>query len=93
MLIGRLVRQQDPFWSADVDAIGAFTQGASFDDAIDMLASLIRLQVDRVGFDVTITKVGIADDGATLVRIESNYPVLLAEHVLSHQRATAPATP
>lgn len=90
MLLGRIARQEEPYWSADVEAIRAYTQGTSLDDAIDMLASLIRLQVDCAGFEVTITKVGVATDGATLVCVDSNLPLLLAEYMLLCQRDLAP---
>ena len=37
MLIGRIAKEQGSLWSAEVDAIGAFTQGTSRKDAISML--------------------------------------------------------
>lgn len=86
MLLGRVAKQKGPFWSADIESIGAHTQGTSRADAIDMLASLVRLQVGHDGFEVTITEVGTDDDGATIVRIESDKPALLAAQVLRHQR-------
>jgi hypothetical protein len=86
VLIGRIEKQEGPFWSADVDAIGAHTQGTSVDDALDMLASLIRITVDRAGFAPSITQLGKADDGAILVYVTANEPALLASLVLKFQR-------
>jgi len=40
---------------AEVDAIGAFAQGASRKDAASMLAGLIELMVEHPGFKVTVT--------------------------------------
>jgi DNA-binding transcriptional regulator YiaG len=37
MLIGRIAKEQGSLWSAEVDAIGAFTKGTSRKDAISML--------------------------------------------------------
>ncbi len=86
MLLGRIAKQEGPFWSADVETIGAFTQGKSRVEAFDMLASLVRLQVAHEGFDVTIAEVGTDADGATIVRVESKQPALLAAQVLKYQR-------
>ena len=85
MILGRLQKQGDQ-WSADAEVIGAFTQGASLRDAIDMLASLIKLQVGRDGFEVTIREIGHDEGGATLVYIESRQIGMLAARVLKHQR-------
>jgi predicted RNase H-like HicB family nuclease len=86
VLIGRIAKQEDPFWSADVDAIGAHTQGTSREDAFDMLQSLIKLLVDRKGFVPTLSEIGQDDDGATIVYVTANEPALLAALVLKYQR-------
>lgn len=86
MLIGRIAKQSSPFWSAECEPIGAFTQGTSIADAIDMLRSLIELQVDSSGFHVKVTDLGAGDDGARSVMIEANEPALLAAQVLKYQR-------
>lgn len=58
MLIGRIAKEEGPLWSAEVAAIGAFTQGTSRKDAASMLAEVIELMVGRAGFKVTVTEVG-----------------------------------
>jgi len=86
MLIGRIAKQSGPFWSAECEPIGAFTQGTSVEDAIDMLRSLIELQIDSAGFRAKVTDLGMGDDGARSVFIEANEPARLAAQVLKYQR-------
>lgn len=81
MLIGRVRKEKASLWSAEVDSIGAVTQGTSREDAKSMLASLIQLEVDTDGFAVTI-----ADWDGDAVLVEANRPALLAARLLKHQR-------
>lgn len=69
MLVGGIAKQSGPFWSAECEPIGAFTQGTSIADAIDMLRSLIELQVDRDGFHVAVTDFGAAVRRLIFVRV------------------------
>ena len=64
ILIGRIAKQEGPFWSADVEAVGAFTQGTSRKDAASMLAGAIESLVDRAGSKVTVTEMGPDGDNA-----------------------------
>jgi DNA-binding XRE family transcriptional regulator len=85
MLIGRIAKQEGSLWSAEVSAIGAFTQGTSRKDAASMLAELIELMIGRSGFKVTVTEVG-EDNGAIVVLVDATEPSLLAAQVLKYQR-------
>jgi DNA-binding XRE family transcriptional regulator len=85
MIIGRIVKQEGPHWSADADAIGVFTHGTSRAEACAMLKDAIEGLVERPGFEVTVTEAGF-DDQAYRVHIGANQPSLLAAHVLKYQR-------
>jgi hypothetical protein len=82
MLVGRIAKEEGTWWSAEVAAIGAFTQGRSRKDAAAMLADLIETMVDRPGFKVTVHFLG--DNGGVVV--EANEPGRLAAQVLKYQR-------
>lgn len=86
MLVGRIAKEEGPFWSAEVEAIGAFTQGRSRSEAFEMLADLVETMVERPGFQVTVTAAGRATDGAIHVLVDANEPALLAAQVLKYQR-------
>lgn len=85
MLIGKIAKQEGRFWSADVEAIGVFTQGESRKEACAMIKDAIEGLVERPGFEVTVTEAGF-DDQAYRVHIGANQPGLLAAHVLKYQR-------
>ena len=82
MLVGRIVKEERTWWSAEVATIGAFTQGRSRKDAAVMLADLIETMVERPGFKVKVSFLG--DQG--LVLVEANEPGRLAAQVLKYQR-------
>jgi DNA-binding XRE family transcriptional regulator len=85
MLIGRIAKEDGSLWSAEVEAIGAFTQGTSRKDAASMLAEVIELMVGHPGFKVTVTELG-ADNGAIAVLVDATEPSRLAAQVLKYQR-------
>jgi transcriptional regulator with XRE-family HTH domain/predicted RNase H-like HicB family nuclease len=85
MLIGRIRKENSSRWSAEVDAIGAFTQGASRKAAASMLAEVIELMVERPGFKVTVTEIG-EDNGSIAVLVDATEPARLAAQVLKYQR-------
>ena len=85
MLIGRIAKEEGSLWSAEVAAIGAFTQGTSRKDAASMLAEVIELMIDRSGFKVTVTEIG-EDRGGIAVLIDATEPSRLAAQVLKYQR-------
>lgn len=78
MLTGRIAKQDGPFWSADVEAIGLFTQGTSLADAAAMIKDAIEGLVNRPGFEVTVTEVGI-EENQVVVEITANQPELLGQ--------------
>ncbi len=78
MLIGRIAKQEGSLWSAEVSAIGAFTQGTSRTDAASMLAEVIELMIGRSGFKVTVTEVG-EDNGAIVVLVDATEPIFVAD--------------
>ena len=82
MLVGRIAKEEGRWWSAEVAAIGAFTQGRSRKDAAAMLADLIETMVARPGFKVTVRFMG---EGGGVV-VEANEPGRLAAQVLKYQR-------
>lgn len=84
MLIGRIAKEEGPFWSAHAELVGAFTHGNSRREAVAVLAELIEAIVARPGFKVTIRDYARGGDGA--VMIDANEPALLAAQVLKHQR-------
>ena len=85
MLVGRIAKEERSLWSAEVAAIGAFTQGTSRKDAISMLAEVIELMIERPGFKVTITEIG-EDEGVISVLVDATEPSRLAAQVLKYQR-------
>jgi hypothetical protein len=85
MLIGRIAKEAGALWSAEVAAIGAFTQGTSRKDAASMLAEVIELMIDRPGFKVTVTEIG-EDRGGVAVLVDATEPSRLAAQVLKYQR-------
>lgn len=85
MLIGRIAKETGSLWSAEVAAIGAFTQGTSRRDAASMLAEVIELMVDRPGFKVSVTELD-EDKRAVSVLVDATEPSLLAAQVLKYQR-------
>lgn len=86
MLIGQIAKQEGPFWSADVDAIGAYTQGTSRQNAIEMLKGLVELMIERPGFEATVTELGATGEKSFAVMVTANDPGLLAAQVLKYQR-------
>jgi hypothetical protein len=84
MIIGRVAKQEGPFWSAEAELLGAFTHGESRKEAFEVLAELIESMVDRPGFKVTIGAYPAGGEGAVLV--SSTEPGLLAAQVLKYQR-------
>jgi DNA-binding XRE family transcriptional regulator len=85
MLIGRIAKEEGSLWSAEVAAIGAFTQGISRKDAASMLAEVIELMVGRPEFKVTVTEIG-EDNGGIAVFVDATDPSRLAAQVLKYQR-------
>jgi hypothetical protein len=86
MLVGRIAKQEGPFWSADIDAIGAYTQGTSRKDAIVMLGALVETMIDRSDFKATVSEIAAVDDNAFDVLVTANEPAALAAQVLKYQR-------
>jgi predicted RNase H-like HicB family nuclease len=92
-VVGRITKQETPWWSAEVPAIGAFTQGSSRRDAVAMLKDLIKTMIDRKGFEVAVKKTRTSADGVVIVSVQSNRPRLLAQRVRSHHRELGWAKP
>lgn len=86
MLLGRIAKEEGSLWSAEVEAIGAFTQGRSRAEAFEMLADLVETMVERAGFRVKVTDLGKGSDGSSQVLVDANEPALLAAQVLKYQR-------
>lgn len=86
MLIGRIAKEEGPFWSVEVEAIGAFTQGTSRKDALVMLEDLVETMINRPGFKATVTEIGPAGENAFTVFVDANEPARLAALVLKYQR-------
>jgi DNA-binding XRE family transcriptional regulator len=86
MLIGRIAKETGPWWSAECEVIGAFTQGRSRKDAAAMLADCIEAKIGRSGLKVTVTELRQDDDHAYAVLVAANEPASLAVEVLKYQR-------
>lgn len=86
MLIGKIAKESGPWWSAEVDLIGAYTQGRSRKDAAAMLVDLVETMLEREGVRVTVTEVGLVGGNAYEVLVECSEPALLAARVLRYQR-------
>jgi len=82
MLHGRFLKQRGG-WSAECEAIGAFTQGVSRKDAAAALADVVELRVG--GFRATVTQLARAGDEVPVV-VARNDPTSLAAAVLKYQR-------
>jgi hypothetical protein len=89
MLVGRMQRDGS-LWTVEVESIGAWTQGRSRKDAVEMLADLIETMIEtelkRSGIKATVTVLG--DDGSSAYRllVEASEPTLLGALVLKYQR-------
>ncbi len=86
MLIGRIEREGSGLWAAEAEAIGAFTQGHSKEEAFEMLAELVELKVDHEGFKAIVTEEYTEPDGAIVVHVGGNEPGRVAAAVLRYQR-------
>ncbi len=85
MLIGRIEKQEGPFWSADIDVIGAYTQGRSRREARAMMVELVEMMVDKPQFRITLADYPAGGEGT--VYVTANRPALLAAQILKYQRA------
>lgn len=86
MLIGRVAKEVGPWWSAECEIVGAFTQGRSRKDACAMLADCIETKVNRAGFKVTVTELAADGNGGYSVFIDAEPLTLLTAEVLKYQR-------
>lgn len=86
IITGIIKKQEGPWWSAEAEAIGAFTQGRSRRGAATMLKDLVETMIDLPGFRATVKDVGVSAGGVVNVFIESNDPSALAARVLRYQR-------
>lgn len=80
MLVGRIFKS-GAFWAAEAPDIGVYTQGTSRSDAEAMLADAVQEVVDRDGFVVEVSRIGMGE-----VTLDANQPKLLAAQVLKYQR-------
>ena len=86
MLIGH-IEKQGRWWVAECEIVGAFTQGRSRTEAMENLAEVVELRVDRVGFAATVSELEKRGHNEFAVIIESSAPAWLAAAVLKYQRA------
>ncbi len=86
MLVGRIAKLDSPLWYAEVEAVGAYTQGTSREEAKSMLAGAIESMVDRRGFKITVTELGRSKRGVIDVVVQANDPIALAERVITYHR-------
>jgi len=86
MLIGR-IEKHGRWWVALCEIIGAFTQGRSLREAIDSLAEVVELRVDRPRFKATVTEFEPIRRDVFAVLVEPSEPAWLAAAVLRYQRA------
>ncbi len=91
MLIGR-IEKEGALWAAEAEAIGAYTQGHSKQEAFEMLAELVELKVDHEGFKAIVTEEYTEPDGAIVVHVTGSEPHRIAAAVLKHQREMSKLT-
>jgi hypothetical protein len=88
MLTGVLTRVPDG-WVSACDPIGAFGEGATREEAAEMLANCVFAIVGRDDLEVTVTETGPIDENTIGVFIDSNLPGVLAAYLLMVQRDLA----
>lgn len=86
MLIGR-IEKHGRWWVALCEIVGAFTQGRSRREAMDNLAEVVELRVDRPRFKATVTELEPIRRDVFTVLVEPSEPAWLAAAVLRYQRA------
>lgn len=86
MLIGH-IEKQGRWWVAECEIVGAFTQGRSRAEAMENLAEVVELRVDRGGFEAKVTELEKEGRNRFAVLVEPSEPALLAAAVLKYQRA------
>jgi hypothetical protein len=84
MLTGKIMKQKTPWWTAECEIIGAWTQGRSRKEAMEMLADCIETKINRREIKVTVAALTSGDTFE--VAIDTNEPGLLAAEVLKYQR-------
>ena len=85
MLTGRITKDGG-VWLAECEIIGAFTEGRSRKDALNMLADCIETKIDPARLKVRVTEIGWFGPDAYTVMIDANKPAMLAAEVLGYQR-------
>jgi predicted RNase H-like HicB family nuclease len=85
MLIGR-IEKHGRWWVALCEIVGAFTQGRSRREAMDNLAEVVELRVDRPRFKATVTELEPIRRDVFTVLVEPSEPAWLAAAVLRYQR-------
>lgn len=86
MLPGRIAKQKGIWWSAEVPAIGVFTQGKSRRDATLMMKHAVVAAINHKGFTVTVRQRRITDDGIAHVAVRCNRPALLVALAVKYGR-------
>ena len=71
-LKGKLIREKESGYSISVESIGAFTQGETKEEALQMIKEAIELMVNQIDFQIQIT----SQSGNTFY-IEGNKPCIL----------------
>ena len=85
MLIGT-IEKHGRWWAATCEIIGAFTQGRSRTEAMEMLAEVVELRVEQRGFKASVTEIESHGPNALSVLIEPSDSARLAAAVLKYQR-------
>jgi hypothetical protein len=85
MLRGKIWRD-GKWWAAEVPIAGVHTQGRSRRDARAMIADAVEAIINRRGFAVTVTDLGIGSDGKVDIVVEASESSRLAAYVLRYQR-------
>jgi hypothetical protein len=82
MLVGVIAKQEEPFWSADVEAIGLHTCGDSREDAAAMIKDAIDGFIAIDGFEVTVIEAGPTGGDQFAVLVVPNNPAVFAACLL-----------
>ena len=81
MLIGHIQRH-GRCWVAESEIVGAFTQGRSRTEAMENLAEVIELRVNRSGFKAKVSDLEKEGRDVFRVLVEPSEPAWLAAAVL-----------
>ena len=88
MLVGRIFKVPDRRigWAAECEVACVWTQGPTKQQAMENIAEVVELKVNRRGFKASVTELGPDPLGGITVWIETNDPAAVVALILLEQR-------